>query len=376
MNRTNKKKKGENSPSVQEDERWMRLALEWAARGEGTTRPNPPVGAVVVKEGSLISAGYHRRAGAEHAERMALRKAGTAARGATLYVTLEPCSTQGRTPPCTECIIEYGVSRVVVAVPDTNPKHHRRGIALLRRAGIEVSTGIGKDEATALLAPFTKYILEGKPLLSLKMAMTANGMIADTHGASRWITGPEARKSVQHLRLTADAILVGVGTVLADDPSLLPRPAHGRKPWRIIVDSHARIPLSAQMLNDKFATQTVVAVTKQAEEKKVRALERLGATVLRCQSEDDRVDLSDLLGRLGAMGLLHVLCEGGGTLAGELVKCSLVDRLYLFIAPSFLGASGIPVLQGTDWNMADKPEFHWKEVQSVGKDVLLVAKRK
>lgn len=354
----------------------MRLALEWAERGEGTTRPNPPVGAVVVKRGQLLAAGYHRCAGAEHAERMALRKAGTAARGATLYVTLEPCSTHGRTPPCTDCILKSGVSRVVVAIPDPNPKHYRRGITLLRRAGIAVTTGTGRNEAQAMLAPFKNYILEGKPLLSLKMAMTADGMIADSLGESRWISGPEARKVVQCLRRTADAVMVGVGTVLADDPSLLPRPALGRKPWRIVLDSHARIPLSAQVLNDKYTAQTLLAVTDQADRKKIRRVERTGAIVLVCQTENNRVDIADLLERLGAMGLLHVLCEGGGSLAGELVKRSLVDRLYLFIAPCFLGTSGVHVLQGTRWDMAYKPEFRWNEMHLVGKDSLLISKRK
>lgn len=360
-----------------EDERWMRLALDWAARGEGTTRPNPPVGAVVVKSGRLIAAGYHRRAGADHAERMALRRAGAAARNATLYVTLEPCSTFGRTPPCTDCILEAGVKRVVLATCDPNPKHHRRGIRILRKAGITVHVGICRAEAEELIAPFKQCMLQGQPLLSLKMAATADGMIADRCGASRWITGREARKTVQQLRRTADAVMVGVGTIIADDPSLLPRPACGRTPWRVVLDSHARIPLSARVLQDEHVAQTLLAVTSKADPARVRRLEKTGAKVLHCRSEKGRVDPADLLKQLGTMGLLHVLCEGGGALAGTLVRHELVDRLYLFVAPAWLGSDGVPLLQGTTgWTMADKPTFQWNELHRLGKDVLLISKRK
>lgn len=377
MTKNNKANKFASPCACPDDERWMRLALEWAKRGEGKTRPNPPVGAVVAKNGRLLATGYHRKAGTEHAERMALRKAGSAAAGATLYVTLEPCSTYGRTPPCTDCILESGVKRVVIAVSDPNPKHNRRGINLLRRSGIDVQTGICRKEADELLAPFKNHILHRKPLVSLKMALTADGKIADNQGASRWITGTASRKSVQELRRTVDAVMVGIGTVEADDPSLLPRPANGRKPWRVILDSHARIRMTSRVLQDEHAAYTLVAVTPAASPDKIQSINQTGAQVLLCKSEKGHVDPEDLLRQLGERGLMHVLCEGGGRLAATLVEHSLVDRLYLFIAPSFLGASGIPLLTGNrNWSMSDKPSFHWSEVQRLGEDILLISKRK
>ena len=357
------------------DEYWMRQALDLATRGEGLTRPNPPVGAVVVKNGRLIASGYHRRAGADHAERMALLQAGRAAHGATLYVSLEPCSTYGRTPPCTDLVIHTAIKRVVIAACDRNPKHNGKGVAILRNAGISVDVGVCRNDAEEILAPFTHWILKKTPLVSLKLAITADGMIADKSGASQWITGRESRKYVHGLRQKADAIMVGVNTVIADDPCLLPRPAHGRKPWRIVVDSNARIPPTAQLINDR-PSQTLVAVTHQANQEKVAILERCGVTVLRCKTAGGRVDLPDLLEHLGRMGLLHVVCEGGGCLAGELVRTSLVDRLFLFMAPSFLGGSGIHALGTAGWYIQEKPVFTWDHTQQLGRDILLTSKMK
>ena len=234
------------------DERWMRRALALARRGEGCTRPNPPVGAVVVVRNRLVGQGYHQIAGGPHAEVHALRKAGRHSAGATLYVTLEPCSTQGRTPPCTDAIIAAGVRRVVVAVRDPNPRHAGRGLIVLRRKGIEIHEGVVADQATELLRPFAKWIQHKTPYVTLKLAMTLDGRIADAQGRSQWITGPAMRGAVHALRRRVDAILVGRETAAIDDPNLLPRPARGRQPFRVVVDSRGRLPPNLRMLHDGF----------------------------------------------------------------------------------------------------------------------------
>lgn len=352
------------------DAYWMQRALAQASRGVGLTRPNPPVGAVVVRGDRIVAEGYHKRAGLEHAEKVALRRAGAAACGATLYVTLEPCCTTGRTPPCTDRIIECGIKRVVAAIPDPNPKHHNKGFALLRHAGVEVATGVCRKEAEALLEPFSRWVLDKRPLLSLKLAMTADGRIADGTGKSRWITGADSRREVQRLRRTADAVMVGINTVQSDDPCLLPSPACGRNPWRVIVDSQAKISCASRVIAE-HADQTIVATTELAAGRKLKRIRERGVTVITCRADNERVDLHDLLSRLGEMGILHVLCEGGGRLAGTLMQENLVDRLFLFIAPTLLGSSGVPALDGVFWSMTNKPGFAWDEVRRVGGDVLL-----
>lgn len=352
------------------DAYWMQRALAQAGRGVGLTRPNPPVGAVIVHGDRIVAEGYHKRAGLEHAEKVALRRAGAAARGATLYVTLEPCCTTGRTPPCTDRIIECGITRVVAAIADPNPKHHKQGFAILRRAGIEVKLGVCRREAEELLAPFSQWILNKRPLVSLKLATTADGRIADGKGNSRWITGSESRREVQQLRRTADAVMVGINTIQTDNPCLLPSPAFGRKPWRVIVDSQAKISCASRVITE-HADQTIVATTELAASNKLKCIRERGVTVITCRADNGRVDLHDLLGRLGEMGILHVLCEGGGRLAAALMQEDLVDRLFLFIAPTLLGSSGVPALDGVFWSMTNKPGFAWDDVRRVGGDVLL-----
>ena len=270
------------------DKKWMLEALLLAGKGVGKTRPNPPVGAVVVKGNAIIGSGWHRKAGGPHAEVYALKEAGTRARNSTLYVTLEPCSTTGRTLACTQAILDAGIRRIVVAVRDPNPAHAGRGLALLRRRGITVTCGVCKTEAQALIEPFKKWVTTGVPWVTLKMAMSLDGRIADVNGNSKWITGSQARHEVQSMRRRADAILVGAETVRQDNPSLYPRPAQGRKPHRIIVSSDGKIPLKSKVLTDAFAASTIIATSKTCSTTQSAALARKGASVKSFPQKSER----------------------------------------------------------------------------------------
>jgi diaminohydroxyphosphoribosylaminopyrimidine deaminase/5-amino-6-(5-phosphoribosylamino)uracil reductase len=325
-------------------EPFMQRALALARRGEGLTRPNPPVGAVLVQNGEIIAEGFHKKAGLDHAERACLKKSPISnLQSSILYVTLEPCSTHGRTPPCTDLILSRGIRRVVIGCKDPNPAHAGRGIRILRRAGVEVITGVCRAEAEALIAPFAKRMLTGLPYVTLKLASTVDGRIADASGKSKWITGPQARAKVQELRRSADAIMVGAGTVRTDDPSLLPRPSKGRNPWRVIIGSE--IPAKSKALCDEAAERTLVM---NGPLKKI---------------------LRDLAGR----GVMHVLCEGGGDLAGSLVRAGLVDEFALFIAPSLLGGDGFPMVGKKGWPLAKMPRLRFQTLEKIGNDVLIRA---
>ena len=322
----------------------MQRALLLARQGEGLTRPNPPVGAVLVQSGKIISEGFHKQAGFDHAERACLKKSPIRnLKSSALYVTLEPCSTEGRTPPCTDLILENGIGRVVVGCMDPNPAHAGRGIRKLRRAGVEVITGVCRAEAQALIAPFAKRMLTGLPYVTLKLGVTLDGRIADSSGQSQWITGPEARKKVQELRRQADAILVGAGTVRADNPSLLPRPAKGRAPWRVIAGDD--IPAKSNVLADEAAERTIVL---EGSLKK---------------------GLRDLAKR----DVMHVLCEGGGELAGSLIRAGLVDEFAIFMAPSLLGGTGFPMIGKKGWTLAAMPQLSFQTLEKTGNDVFIRA---
>lgn len=323
----------------------MRRAIELARRGEGLTRPNPPVGAVLVRDDEVIAEGWHRKAGEDHAERDCLKSIGANLKSATLYVTLEPCSTHGRTPPCTDLILEKGVGRVVVSVKDLNPKHAGRGLELLRDAGVAVVFGVCEAEGRELIAPFEKFITTGMPFVTLKLASTLDGKIADRKGDSKWITGDAARERVQEMRRRADAIMVGAGTVRADDPSLLPRPAEGRKPWRVVMGDN--VPRTCKLLTDEASEQTLFYNGNLA-------------AALRDLAENHDV--------------MHVLCEGGGTLAGRLVEEGLVDEFAFFVAPKLMGADGLPNFAKTGGLMADVTNLIFTSVEQLGEDVLMKAK--
>lgn len=366
------------------DPRFLRRALALARRAEGLTRPNPPVGAVLVASDgeTVLGEGWHHRAGNPHAEVEAFLDAerrGANVRGATLYVTLEPCSTTGRTPPCTERILASSVRRVVVGSTDANPRHAGRGLALLRAAGIDVVAGILREQTDALLRPFFHWIRTGRPFVTLKMASSLDGAVADAAGNSRWISGPTSRAAVQRLRRAADAVLVGAGTALSDDPSLLCR-APGVNDSsrdgirRIVVDSTGRLPATLRIFSDGYAERTVVATTRRCAPAAARAWRAAGATVWTLPHDaDGRVNLTALLARAGEAGLLHLLCEGGGTLAGALLRARLVDELRLFVAPLALGARAASVFGNAPTPLADAPRLVFDHPRRCGGDILLVA---
>lgn len=356
-----------------QDEKWMREALQWARRGEGLTRPNPPVGAVVVRQGSAVGRGFHRRAGGPHAEVVALLQAGAKARGATLYVTLEPCCTWGRTPPCTEAILAAGIRRVVVGTVDPNPRHAGRGLRILKRAGVEVVRGVAEREAKSLLAPFASTMTKRRPFLTVKMAVSLDGKIADADGRSKWITGPAARKRVQELRRRCDVILIGATTACRDNPSLLPRPAAGRAPFRVILDSKGRLSCSSRVLSDEARSRTIVATTRRCPVARREAYAACGAQVWCLPSAANRVSLKALMRKLGGLGVLHVLVEGGGELAAALLREGWVDELVWFVAPLVIGAGGVPAISGKGWPLAETPRLRMVETGLVGGDVMMRA---
>ncbi len=353
----------------------MRRALALARRGEGLTRPNPPVGAVVVRAGRVVGEEFHRKAGGPHAEVTALRRAGQQARGGTLYVTLEPCSTWGRTPPCTEAILNAGIRRVVVACRDPNPKHAGAGLRILRRKGLEVVEGVCRAEAHALLAPFAKWITTGQPWLTLKLGMTLDGRLADARGRSRWITSPQSRRMVHDLRRRADAVLVGRGTAEADNPSLMPVPARGRLPWRIVLDQHGRLPHRHRIFTDGLPEHTIVVLGPQVSARQRAWLARQGAEQMCLPVDRTGLKLKDLMRALGRLGILHVVCEGGAALAGSLLRQGLVDETWFFVAPRLLG-EGVPAVRGVAWSLDEAPTLRIEDVCRSGPDVWIRAVRK
>ncbi len=322
------------------DESFMRRALALARRGYGTTSPNPMVGAVLVKGGRIIGQGWHHCAGEPHAEIEALRNAErrrNSPKGATLYVTLEPCCTHGRTPPCTVAIKAAGIKRVVVAAKDPNPKHAGRGFRILRRAGIEVEHGVLAEEATKLNEAFNHWIVQRTPFVTVKAAMTLDGKIATASGESKWITGEEARAEGMRLRAGADAILVGVNTVLADDPSLTVRETPKTKIQtsrlrRIVLDSQARTPLKAKVVSDEFAALTTIVVGKGAPARRIAALAKR-AQVWTAPLRGGRIDLRWVLKRLGGEKVTSLLVEGGGEVNASFLLGAFAQRVAFFYAP-------------------------------------------
>lgn len=356
------------------EERWMLEALRIARHGEGMTRPNPPVGAVIVKDGQKLAEGFHRRSGDLHAEVEALRRAGEASRGADIYVTLEPCSTYGRTPPCTDAIIAAGVRRAIIAVDDPNPQHAGRGLDIMRRSGIKVELGLCREEAQNLLEPFTKWILHRRPWMTLKLGMSLDGRIADRKGQSKWITGGEAREEVQALRRRADAVMIGAGTALADNPSLLPRPDGGRRPYRVLLDESGRLPADLQVFSDERREDTIVATTEASGAEWRDNIAASGARVWILPSRNGHVALPPLMERLGELGLLHVLCEGGGKLAGDLIEQGMVDDYLFFLAPCLFGAEGKPSIGGSGWLMRELKRLDIIETRCCGEDIMITAR--
>ena len=356
-----------------DDERWMREALALAARGEGYTAPNPPVGAVVVRRGRCVGAGYHHRAGGPHAEVLALNEAGRRARGATLYVTLEPCCTFGRTPPCTDRIVADGVGRVVVGARDPNPRHRGHGLRRLRNAGIAVTAPVLRHETERLIAPFAKWVTTGTPYVVSKAGMTLDGRIADAEGRSQWITSPAARRMGQALRRQSDAILVGARTAMLDDPRLTVR-RRKQQPYRVVVDARGRVAPTARLFCDEHADRTILAVTKTCPAARVRLYEAHGTTVWRLPGRGGRVALDALFQRLGELGVLRVLCEGGGTLTASLLEEGWVDEAVWFVAPAILGGGSVPVVGGRGRALTDCYRFTIDACERVGPDLMIRAR--
>jgi len=320
------------------DRRFMRRVLRLAARGAGCVSPNPLVGAVIVKDGSIVAEGWHHALGGDHAEVDALKKAGAAASGADLYVNLEPCCHFGRTPPCTRALIAAGIRRVVVAHIDPNPLIAGQGIAALRAAGVEVEVGVLESEARDVNAPFLTWITTGRPYVTLKMAMTLDGRTADREGYARWVSSEASRREVHRMRSRADAVMVGAGTARRDDPLLLPVLARPRRrSLRVVVDEAASLSPTSRLAMTIRESPVLVAATDAADEARVAALRGLGVEVACLPSVDRRVDPGALLAELGRRQIGCVLVEGGPTLAASLLGRGLVDRIVLFVAPRLLG---------------------------------------
>lgn len=332
-----------------DDRRFMQMALELAARGRGLTSPNPMVGAVVVNEQTVVGQGYHQAAGGPHAEVHAIDAAGEKARGATLYVNLEPCNHTGRTPPCTLKIIAAGIRRVVIGMRDPNPGVAGGGAEFLERHGIEVRQGVCAPEAEALNEVFIKFIQTGRPFVIAKCAATLDGRIATRTGDSRWVTGEDARAFVHELRQSVDAIMVGVGTIAADDPHLTTRRAAGasRDPVRVVLDTHARIPVSARVIRHASPADTLVVTGPGMDADAKRRIARRGVQVIEAAVREGRIDLELLMRQLGDRGLTSVLIEGGSRVLASAFRDGVVDKACFFFAPLITGGDdGIPVCRG------------------------------
>ncbi len=352
-------------------ESFMRLALREAAKGLGRTSPNPAVGAVLVRGGRVVARGHHARAGGPHAEVVALRAAAARARGADLYTTLEPCDHHGRTPPCSVALLEAGVRRVFVGSADPNPLVMGRGMARLRREGVDVVEGVLRRQCDALNAHWFRYIRDKRPYVTLKAAVTLDGRIATRTGDARWVSGEQARRWVHRLRDRVDAVLVGAGTARSDDPALTARlPRGGRDPVRVVLDTDLSLPSSLKLFRERSPAPTVVAHASSRTR-------RLGHNVelLRCRRGKGGVDLRDLLAKLAARGITHLLVEGGARVHARFLEDGLVDRVAVFVAPKLAGADGIPLFAGRGpARMADALRLEEVEVERIGEDVLVVGR--
>jgi len=352
----------------------MRSALALARRGLGNAWPNPAVGCVLVRDGRVVGRGWTMPGGRPHAETEALARAGGMAGGATAYLSLEPCSHHGETPPCAEALVEAGIARAVIAVEDPDPRVRGAGIAALREAGIAVEVGLCADEARALNAGFFLRVTEGRPLVTLKLATTLDGRIATHSGESRWITGPEARRHAHMLRARHDAVMVGLGTAQTDDPALTVR-LPGMPAWppvRVVADSHLALPLDGALVRTAAETPLWVLCRAGADRARIGALEGAGAKVIALDpGTDNRPEPADMLAALAARGITRVLIEGGSHLSATFLRAGLVDRVAWFRAPSLIGGDGLPAVQGFGVEaLADAPGFVRTGLARLGADIL------
>lgn len=357
----------------QTDIRYMKRALTLARRGVGKTAPNPAVGCVIVRDGQVIGEGWHKKAGGPHAEIHALAMAKEAARGADLYVTLEPCCHQGKTPPCTDALIAAGVRRVVVGMVDPFLEVAGKGLYALRQAGIRVDVGLLEAECRELNKGFIKAVTSGLPYVIYKTAMTLDGNIATVTGHSRWVSGEESRLLVHRLRARCDAVMVGVDTIIADNPQLTVRHIKGRDPLRIIVDTRLRTPESVNVLHGSQASRTIIA-TCEADPEVHQRYQSQGALVLVCREYDGRVDMQDLLHKLATRGIQTVLLEGGSRLAGGMLQQGLIDECIFFYAPKIVGNGFAPfVIQGIA-TMHEAIKMSVQRIGMSGADVVVYAR--
>ncbi len=350
----------------------MALALSLGQRGQGSCWPNPAVGCVIVQGGRIVGRGWTQPGGRPHAETEALAQAGDAARGATAYVTLEPCSHHGKTPPCAAALIEAGVGRVVAAVEDSDPRVAGQGFAMLREAGIEVETGVLAEQAERDLAGFFLKTEQGRPFVTLKLASSFDGRIATQTGHSQWITGPEARRAVHAMRARHDAVMVGAGTARVDDPSLTVRDLGvAQQPVRVVVSRHLDLPLMGQLARTASEVPVWLCHGPHPDAERARAWDGLGARLIPCALQDHHIDAADLLQQLGQAGLTRVFCEGGAALAASLLEKDLVDELVGFTAGLTIGAEGLAAVGRLGLEKLDAaPRFELIETRAIGPDIL------
>ena len=350
----------------------MRKALALAKRGGRAVRPNPRVGAVLVKNGRLIAAAYHSRFGGPHAEVKVLRKAGAGARGGILYVNLEPCSSYGKTPPCVDAVIGAGVSRVVIGCRDRNPENDGRAEGILNKAGIAVTVGVREEEAYDLNRDFFTWVTDRRPYTTLKLALSLDGRIATRRGDSRWISSPASRKFVHRLRSLSDAVLVGARTVIRDDPLLTARmdfKHSGLK--RVVLEGRSRIPLSSRLLSGKGGGEVILASAAPGEKSRLQKLAARGVTCLKIPSRSGRVNLKTLFRRLAEMGIMRLLVEGGGEIAAALLEAGLLDEVHLFIAPIIIGGrTAVPAVGGKGVKLVEEAyHINSLRVEKLGGDI-------
>jgi diaminohydroxyphosphoribosylaminopyrimidine deaminase/5-amino-6-(5-phosphoribosylamino)uracil reductase len=362
-------------------EAYMRRALELAERGTGCTSPNPMVGAVVVKDGRIVGEGWHKAYGQAHAEVNALAQAGEEARGATLYVTLEPCNHTGKTPPCTDAVLASGISHVVMAMKDPNPKVSGGGAQRLQAAGVQVTSGVLEDEALRLNETFVKYVTTGLPFVTVKIAATLDGRIATRTGDARWISSEASRNIVHRMRHAYDAILVGVDTVLRDNPMLTTRigadalgGCQPKNPLRIVLDTHLRIDPSSNILHHRDTSQTWLVAAEPVVAENRKRLERENVRIIPCPIRQNRIDLHALMPLLGEKRITSLLVEGGSRIVGSFLRCALVDKFVGFYAPKMLmGDDGVPICSGPGVEqMADCLKLKDIAVSRIDQDVMII----
>lgn len=357
-----------------EAEKYMAEALKLALKAEGRTHPNPMVGAVIVSSGKIVGRGYHHKAGLPHAEPLAIKNAGKAAVGADLFVTLEPCDHYGKTPPCTDAIIKSGIKKVYVAMKDPNPINSGRGIARLRSSGIKVDLGIMGTEAQFINRAYVKFIKKGLPYITVKTAQSIDGKTAAFNGTSKWISSYRSRMYVRKLRALADAVMVGIGTVLKDDPLLLPSKSSGKKTIRVVLDSRLRIPEKARIIKTAGTGPVVVVTTRAASADKIKRLSaRKGVKVMVVKSRNGKVDLGDFLHKITREGVLSIISESGGTLAGGLFDGGFVDEMIFFIAPKILGGTNVSIAGRGVADISEAVELERAEVFSSAGDLVIRA---